>query len=510
MTDVRDTAEGAQRPDTGQPAPRPRAPRAFAIAALLAAAFAASFLPGERPGLGVLVVGLVVAGIAAVLAWPPTPWGLVLGALGLGLAAMVVLRGAPWLVAIDLAAALGLGVLAIMRSTRWGEMAEAGFLAVARAPRAPAFLLRGIATGPDSGSRRSWSPALRGAVIAAALLLLFGSLFAAADRAFAQLAEDYLLPSWSLELLPARLFAFVAVAVLAGTLGLLAPRYADAGPGGAGLLKALRLGTSEPRRLGRVEWIVPLILLDLLFALFVTVQATVLFGGDEHVLTTAGLTYADHARQGFFQLLTVGALTLGVVAAAARWADRRGARDERLLKALLGVLCGLTLVVLASALRRLALYEDAFGLTLARFVAHEAVLWIGGLLVLVSVAGATLRTDWLPRVAVVFSAAVLLVGSISDPEARIAGVNVDHWQETGRIDIEYLGALGPDAIPALVALPRALRSCVLPAIVGEIRPPDGLWGWNLARDRARESIRGLTLTSSLCRPDRQPVPLMSR
>lgn len=57
-----------------------------------------------------------------------------------------------------------------------------------------------------------------------------------------------------------------------------------------------------------------------LFAAFVLVQITVLFGGDAHVREAGEPTYAEHARGGFWQLLAVTALALAVLAAAARWA----------------------------------------------------------------------------------------------------------------------------------------------------------------------------------------------
>jgi hypothetical protein len=496
MSDAeRPAGEDEDRPASPE---RPRAPRAFAFLALATAALAAIVLPGERPGLGVLVVGLAVAAITAPLARPPTPWAWAFGAVTLGLGTMVVLRGAEWLVVLDLAAALGLGVLALLGSARWGEIAGAGFLAAARAPRAPGFLIRSLAPGPLS----SWARGLRTAAIAAALLLVFGSLFAAADAAFAELAEE-LVPSWNVELLPARLFAFVAVSLLAGTLALLAPRYAAAGPSLAGLRSALGLGTHPPRRLGRLEWVVPLALLDLLFLVFVAVQGPVLFGGKDHVLSTGGLTFAEYARQGFFQLLAVGALTLGVVAAAARWAGRKTSGEERLLRVLLGILCAFALVVLVSALRRLALYEDAFGLTLPRLVAHEMILWIGGLLVLVAAAGATLRAGWLPRAAVLFSGAMLLIGSISNPEQRVAAVNLERFEQTEKIDLAYLATLGPDALPELAALPPRFRACVLPSIADRFSfPSDGLWGWNRSRAQASDAFREFRTTVP-CRP---PAP----
>ena len=79
-----------------------------------------------------------------------------------------------------------------------------------------------------------------------------------------------------------------------------------------------------------------------------------------HVLDTAGLTYAEYARSGFAQLLAVAALTFAVIAAARRWAAAAAAA------ALLAALCVLTLVVLASALKRLGLYEETYGFTRLR------------------------------------------------------------------------------------------------------------------------------------------------
>src|SRR4029078_7451345 len=94
-----------------------------------------------------------------------------------------------------------------------------------------------------------------------------------------------------------------------------------------------------------------------------------LCGRRRHVLDTAGLTYAEYARSGFAQLMVVAALTLAVAAAARRRAPGSGAPDA--------ALCVLTLVVLASALKRLGLYEETFGFTRLRFAAHVSLLLFG-------------------------------------------------------------------------------------------------------------------------------------
>ena len=82
--------------------------------------------------------------------------------------------------------------------------------------------------------------------------------------------------------------------------------------------------------------------------MFVAFQLTTLYGGNDYVLKTSGVTYAEYARSGFAQLIAAAALTLAVIAAAARYSP-----DSKLRRALLGALTVLTLVILASAYTRL-------------------------------------------------------------------------------------------------------------------------------------------------------------
>jgi hypothetical protein len=228
--------------------------------------------------------------------------------------------------------------------------------------------------------------------------------------------------------------------------------------------------------------------LDLLFAAFVIVQVAVLFGGRSHVLDTAGLTYAQYARQGFFQLVAVAVLTLGVVAASIRWARTEHRADRLVLKVLLGVLCVLTLIVLLSALRRLTLYESAFGFTRLRISVQATILWLGGIFLLVMLAGAMWRGRWLTRAAVVFTGIALLVFSLLDPDALIASKNVERFERTGQIDLSYLSVLSPDAVPALARLPLPLARCALSSHADLLQDDESALAYNLGRGRARDFL----------------------
>jgi hypothetical protein len=158
------------------------------------------------------------------------------------------------------------------------------------------------------------------------------------------------------------------------------------------------------------------------------------------------------------------------------------------LDILLGVLLLLTLVVLASALKRLLLYEEVLGYTRLRISVHAVILWLAGVLAMVIVAGAARRGSWLPRAVVGWSAAGLLLFNVGNPDALVADRNVQRFQRGGGVDVDYLALLSPDAVPALSRLPENLRACVLESHADLLTEPDPWPGWNLGRARARATL----------------------
>jgi hypothetical protein len=429
--------------------------------ALLAALLAAWVIPGAPPGIGVALVALFMAAAAASTA-PRSRDLLLFGSAALVLASFAAVLDARWVVAVDLVAAWFFATLAV------------GGLEL-RALAAPlAVLPAGLPTVVPQSSARAY-PALRALALGTVVTVPFAVLFLTADAAFAAIADDT--PRPELDSLPGRLVAFTVVLLAALGLALAGRRRLEERP------------RTRRKYLATVEWAVPLVALDVLFLAFVAVQVTVLFGGNDHVLRTSGLTYAEYARQGFWQLLAATALTLAVVKGAALVARPRSRREELVLRALLGLLCALTIVILASALHRLRLYESAFGLTRARIAAEAFALWLGGTFALLLILGALRRAAHLSRVLLGWAALALVLFSLADPDGRIADRNVERWKETGRIDLAYASNLSADAAPALSRLPLPLRRQALAKIGEDLARAEPWSSANLARARAQRLIR---------------------
>ncbi|MGW5847960.1 DUF4153 domain-containing protein, partial [Streptomyces sp. NPDC055254] len=475
------------RPAEAAPVP------AATLAAVLASGLACALLLGDGmgPGLLLAVVPAVVAAYAAARAAGRTarPWTLVWAAGCLALLAVPALRDSAWPSTLAILSAVLLGALALHGSRTWPGvlLSPFGFLGAARSGAGWAWA--GVRARGGSGKDR-WLPVARAAAVAVVLLILFGALFASADAAFADLLGN-LTPDVSVADGPARTALF-----LVGTLLALAAARAAAAP-----LRWDRVVVTPGKPRARLEWALPLVVLNLLFAGFNAVQLAVLFGGYDRVLDSTGLTYAAYARQGFWQLLWATLLTLGVIALALRWAPREGAGDRRFVRVVLGTLCAMTLVVVASALRRMDLYVDAYGLTRLRVSVAAMELWLGLVIVLIMAAG-VFGARWLPRAFAGSAAAAALVFGLLSPDGMVAERNVARYQAAGKIDLAYFQSLSADAAPALDALPEPQRSCALRGISNDLAETRNApwYAVSFGEYRARQILRErpVTVTFEVC------------
>ncbi|MBT2450343.1 DUF4173 domain-containing protein [Streptomyces sp. ISL-43] len=457
---------------------------AAVLGAALASGLAVALLLGDGlgPGLPLAVVpALVGAYLAARSAGRAArPWTVVWALGCLALLAVPALRDSAWPSTLALLAAVLTGALALHGSRSWPGilLSPVGFADSA------VLGVRWLWTGVRSrsnGNRDRWLPVVKAALVAVALLVLFGTLFASADAAFADLLSG-LTPEVSGVDGPVRFLLF-----LLGTVVAVAVARTAAGPS-----RWDRIEVAPGKARSRVEWALPLVVLNLLFAGFNAVQLAVLFGGYREVLEATGLTYSEYARQGFWQLLWATLLTLAVIALALRWAPRGGAGDRRLVRAVLGTLCALTLVVVASALHRMDLYVDAYGLTRLRVSVAGMELWLGLVIVLIMAAGVFgARARWLPRAVAGSAVAAVLAFGLMSPDGMIAEGNVTRYERDGKIDLAYFQSLSADAVPGLDRLPEPRRSCALRGINNDLaRAGDVPWyAMSLGERRARQILR---------------------
>lgn len=164
-----------------------------------------------------------------------------------------------------------------------------------------------------------------------------------------------------------------------------------------------------------------------------------------------GWTYADYAREGFFQLCAVCAIN-GVLYLFVSLFTRMG-RDQGFRRAILTILCLCSLILAATAFSKMVLYIRTYGLTPNRVYASwaMALLTAGFLLALL---GTYWRKLNMARALALLFAVMFVCLCLVDTDALIADYNVTAYKR-GRldaVDTAVFWGLGDSAAPAAARL----------------------------------------------------------
>jgi hypothetical protein len=302
--------------------------------------------------------------------------------------------------------------------------------------------------------------------VAVPLVVVFGVLLASADVVFARVVTAPFRMAVPASF-PGHLVGAALAALAVGTLVTAARRTVPDRP-------VLSPTGGAPR----ASWVTALAGVDAMLLLFVAIQFAHLFGGRSAVVANTGLTYAEYARSGFWQLLAVSALTLGVVAAGWTFARRSTGADRAWFAILTAVL-----VVL-------------------RILVHATILLLGAVLVATLVGVLSGRVRWVTTAAFALATVTLVGLNLADLDRTVAEHNLARFHDTGKIDVAYLGSLSPDASPVLVealpGLPRDVRDDLAGQLDCTRLELQGTEPWtaaNLSRAAARAALEDIPPTA---------------
>jgi hypothetical protein len=489
--------------------------RRLLLIAIAIGVLAEIVLDGSAAGINVPLITLAML----IAAWlvrrrgrAPDPLDAWLPLAALVLAGFVAVRADPFLAMLDLAGAaaftgasvVAFSGLAVTRRSL-SVVLVIGAWVIESTLAGAARLLRNARPAPGE-TPRSWpawlGPVARGLVMAVPLVMIFAVLFASADPIFRRGLDGLLGFQIDLGGLPGRLLFVGGVAWLAAGLLAIASRGLPAVESASLGAAAAPSSTMQlSRSLGVTEALIVLGSTVAIVGLFVGLQLAYLFGGLD-TLAAAGMTYSDYARRGYFELVAAAALAGGVLVFLEYQVTRRP--RTYVLGAI--ALVALTLVVLASAVLRLKLYQDAYGWTELRLY---VVVSIGAMVATLATLAAFLATDltrWLGHVMAVIGLVSLISLNLIAPAAFVAERNLQRIIDPSlvpadgeaELDAEYLAVLPDDAVPVLAA--------ALPQLSGTdayrvkwllhdrrrelAREPAYAtpFSWNLGRERARQAL----------------------
>ncbi|NND04663.1 MAG: DUF4173 domain-containing protein [Acidimicrobiia bacterium] len=463
----------------------------------------------QPPGLGLslgLMVGLVVTASISTVMGRPTPrstWLILV--FGLAVAAMVAVRTSPVLLSLNVGFSAALmGVLAQMhREPRLADWTVTRYL------MQPFATLDGMAVGSGRlvshdlrGSfHENQSDRLRsvwiGVLIATPLLIVFGSLFASADAVFSDRLDG---------LFRGILFGgvfwrlFFVLLITAATAGLWRTMRNP---------EAAEAVFERRQRMDLTTAITALAMLVALFAFFVATQVV----GHNPELERI-VDYSTNARRGFFQLVIVAFLVLNVLLYFDWMTYRDDGRRSTAFDRIAIVLIALTALVMLSALNRMRLYVDEFGLTELRFYSTAFMLWLA--FVLVWFIGTVLKNRHSVFAVGLFASSLLFVLGLNaiNPDAFIVQANWQRHLEGSSFSDRYNSELSLDSMPTLVAIRDAsddARWCFIESRLTEererlatYRSQHGILGDSWAAQRGRELLGQIDVADANSQPCPDP------
>lgn len=264
---------------------------------------------------------------------------------------------------------------------------------------------------------------LIGVVVAIPLLFVMISLLSSADQIFGDAVETLLgniFLSWD-----AIWFLVFAFAALLFTYGIIV-----AAPFGSRHHRQAKAETHEP-----IIAITAMGLLTLVYLLFSVIQILYLF--TNNMSLPDDMTYAEYARQGFFQLMFVSVLNVILVLIC-----HAIFRKSTVLNIVLTIMSACTYVMIASSALRMTMYIKAYDLTYMRILVFAALAVLA-----VVLAGVIVRiyTDRFPlvRYSMFVIVTVYIIVSFLRPAYLVARYNLEN-QNPKDVDFRYVTSLGAD------------------------------------------------------------------
>ncbi len=473
---------------------------------------------GQSGGISFVIwIALGIGGLFAAAWWEhkrPSLPGYLLVIVCLVLASTLFLRSEPFSIFITgFLAVVTLGLLAATFTTgnwpfyRIGDFLLSGLkLVAAGLIRAGQSLMHKPA--PDaapSGNiawnsfRRTGLPLMRGAFLALPVVAILAALLASADPVFGRYLGN-LLKVFDIDRLPEYIFRFSYVLIFTYVftgvlLYAIFPEPVEKRPDPHQPWKMRFLGSTEAAViLGSVVF---------LFAIFVALQVRYLFGGQANINET-GFTYADYARRGFFELVWVALLSLGLFIGLGTVTRRETSSQDRGFTLLTIGLLSLVLVILASAFQRLLLYENAYGFTRLRTYTHIFIPWLAILLLVAIILQAVRRPGHLGVTILVVTLGFGITFTAINVDALIARLNLQRARSGQELDPNLLVSLSSDAVPTLA---RAYQDsteysaqhdqigAVLACHMATLPQPGDWRSFRLSENRAAAVLAGLDLSS---------------
>ena len=192
--------------------------------------------------------------------------------------------------------------------------------------------------------------------------------------------------------------------------------------------------------------------LSLVYVVYIFSQLAYFFSAFKGMLPLGeDITFASYARRGFFEMTVIAAINFALIGLAAVLVKRKeNGKRNGFLNGIIVFIAMFTLLLIATALSKMFLYIENFGMTRLRILTSVFMVFLAVLFL------AVLLRTFIKRVPVIktgiVAAVVLLtVVGFADVDKTVAEYNLYAYetQITESLDVEAIGDLGTGGVPTL-------------------------------------------------------------
>ena len=163
---------------------------------------------------------------------------------------------------------------------------------------------------------------------------------------------------------------------------------------------------------------------SLIYVIFILCQLPYFFSAFTGNRPEGWLVYSSYAREGFFELCQIAVINIVVIFAANLTVKKTGAAST-VIKILNIILSLITLLLIATAMSKMALYIDAYGLTIRRLLPCAAMVFIaiiyGGVIALQK------RKFSIARLGLTAGAMIIVALCLINPNRLVIRYNTDRY-----------------------------------------------------------------------------------
>lgn len=163
------------------------------------------------------------------------------------------------------------------------------------------------------------------------------------------------------------------------------------------------------------------------------------------------ISYAEYARQGFFQLMFVSVINISIILFSKLYEDKENKSNNKYVNIMSLIMIILTFIIIISSFLRMNMYESEYGYTLLRLLVYFALITesIALLPTCIYIFNSNFK---ITKYYLIIGIIAYVVLNYSNVDYIIAYRNINRYYETNKLDIDYLENDDTDNIQLLVEL----------------------------------------------------------